>query len=386
VRHSLSTYLYTNDFASPRWEADLTPKISRGPNFYCALHGGLQTIEFDIGQNWIDSYRFAYENIGKRIVVVDNTLDVIGEGLICDPSITAEGSGVIALGPWWLCFHQAYNDTSTWVSSGTTSAQIKDMLTDDCPNVSTNQGNVDETSTDNYPWQPADNAYPGDLIPRLASMSDSSNNEWYFWLESMPLDGTNPQKPIAYFKAQDLTTLDFWASMRDLAPHGWSIRPSLRDLANDVRVLYTDSANTQHQTASATDGQSQTDYWLREVWNLPIGQSTATVAAQYRDLYKGQFKTYQQVAEFTFNAWIYDPVGARQPLWKVVKGFPCNIRINDLVPQESQFSSTNILDERRTFHTLALRYSYDTNELSITPDTEEHTYAAVIRRLQGLSR
>jgi hypothetical protein len=371
----LRTYVY--DAWAP-WQ-EITD-IARGLVVRSAVHGGLQTIEFDIADRWVDAYRWAYEHIGSKVYVHDNALTPpVAEGVIFEPAISQDGNRIIAYGPWLAyCFSQVYNDTATWTAGGQTGAQIQDMLTTECPGVSTNQSNIDEPGTANWPWQPSGNAYPGDLIPGLAALSDASDREWYFWLRSAALSGTTPQKPIPWFKAQSSITQVYQCWRKDAAPGGLDLQPSLRELANDVRVMYRDAAGSQTQTGSATDADSQSRYGLRERWDMDLGLASAGAAAQYRDLILARYKDPQQSANFTLNNWLYDRYGGRWPLWRAIADFPFKFTINDLIPDSSVLGHT--LDNKRTFITLACEYDYDSNTLTITPDTEDNRADALLAR------
>jgi len=252
------------------------------------------------------------------------------------------------------------------------------MLTNECPGVNSDQSNMDEPGTNNFPWQPTDNAYPGDLIPGLAALSDASNREWYFWLQSAPMFGTTPQNPIPWFKHAANVPGLYTCWREDMAPGGLNLTPSLRELVNDLRVMYRDAAGTQRQTASTTDADSQARYGLREKWDMDLGLASAAAAAQYRDLLLARYKDPQQSANFTLNTCLYDQWGGKWPLWRGIADFPFKFTVNDLIPDTTVLGHT--LDNKRTFITLACEYDYDRNTLTITPDTEDNRADAILAR------
>ena len=364
------------------WD-DIT-ESARGLTIRASVHGGVQIIGFEIADNYIDAYRWAYDHIGAKVYIFDNHINPpVAEGVIFEPGISQDGNRITAYGPWLAyMYSQVYNDTASWVAAGQTGAQILDMLTNECPDVSTNQDNVDEPATNNFPWQPSDNSYPGDLIEFLASLSDASNDEWYFWLQSAPMAGTTPADPIPWFKAADDVPGLYTCWREDMSPGGLNLTPSLRDLVNDARVMYRDAAGTQNQTASAADADSQARYGLRERWDYDLGSANAALAGQYRDLLLARFKDPQQAANFSLNTWAYDQYGGKWPLWRVIADFPCKFTVNDLIPDSTVLGHT--LDNKRTFITLAAEYDYDSNTLSITPDTEDNRADAMLSRHRGL--
>ena len=360
------------------WE-DITP-IVRNLVLRSVLPGGLQDIEFDIADDYVDSYRWAYDHIGASFYVFDNAVNPpVAEGVLFESGISESGNRVTIAGPWQAhCFSQVYNNTATWVAAGQTGAQIRAMLTNECPGVNTNQDNVDEPGTNNFPWQPTDNAYPGDLIPGLVALSDAANAEWYFWLQSAPMSGISPTAPIPWFKAATDVPGLYTCWREDMAPGGLNLTPSIRELVNDARVIYRDAAGTQNQTPSGTDADSQARYGLRERWDFDLGVATGAAARQYRAVLKQKYKGPQQSANFQLNTWAYDQWGGRWPLWRVIAAFPVKFTVMDLLPDTTVLGHT--LDNKRTFITLAAEYHYDTNSLTITPDTEDNRADAMLAR------
>jgi len=374
--------LSINDGYQNVWD-DLTP-IVRGPRIRAALHGGVQLIEFEIIDDYVDAYRWAYDHIGAKVFVFDNSCNPpIAEGKIFESGISEAGNRIVVYGPWLAyMFSQVYIDTASWLAAGQTGAQVEDILTTECPDINTDLSSVDEPGTTNIPWQPTDNSYPGELIPFLASLSDATNREWYFWLQSAPMVGATPQDPIPYFKPQPSITKQYICWREDMAPGGLDLTPSLRELSNDVRVMWRDFSGVQQQTASATDADSQARYGLRERWSFNLGRAATTPADQYRDLILAQRKDPLQMESFRLNGWIYDEWGGKWPLWKVIADFPVKMTVVDLIPDNVVLGHT--LDNKRTFITLAAEYDYSTNTLVVTPDTEDNRADAMLARHRGL--
>ena len=364
------------------WE-DITPFV-RNLVLRSMLPGGLQYIVFDIADDYVDSYRWAYDHIGASFYVFDNAVNPpVAEGVLFESGISEGGNHVTIAGPWQAhMFSQVYVDAATWYATGTTSEQILDMLTAECPGISSNQDNVDETSTNNYPWQPTENRYPGDYVPFLASLSDAANNDWHFWLQSAPMSGTTPADPIPWFKiATDVPGL-YTCWRKDMAPGGLNLIPSIRDLANSVRALHLTRSGVQHRNAETIDADSIARYGRRERWDFDLGPSTYAAALQYRDLLLEKYKDPQQSANFRLNTWAYDQWGGKWPLWRVIADFPVKFTVNDLLPDATVLGHT--LDNKRTFITLAAEYHYSTNSLTVTPDTEDNRADAMLSRYRGL--
>lgn len=364
------------------WE-DITD-IVRGLAIRASVQGGVQTISFEIADDYVDAYRWAYDHIGAKVYIFDNGISPpVAEGVIFEPGISQDGNRITAFGPWLAyMFSQVYNNTNDWITAGQTGAQIQDMLTNECPDISTNQDNMDEPATNNFPWQPTDNSYPGDLVPFLASLSDATYREWYFWLASAPLVGTTPAAPIPWLKAAaDIPGL-YTCWREDMAPGGLNLTPSLQGLANDVRVMFRNSIGIQLQTISAVRQDSIDRYGRRERWDYDLGSARRFSANQYRTALVNRFQDPQQMASFTLNTWAYDQWGGKWPLWRIIADFPVKFTVNDLIPDNVVLGHT--LDNKRTFITLAAEYDYDRNTLAIVPDTQDNRADAILSRHRGL--
>lgn len=359
---------------------DLSSKLE-DVTMFAQQDGGLRSLEAAVAIRPERTYEFLQNYIGRRLVILDQRLDVVAEGTIMVLYATERGMRLSCLGPYWdACFRQVYNDTSSWVESCTTSEVIKDILTDECPAVSTDQSGIDETNTDPAPWQTAENAYPGELISRLAGMSDSSSREWYFWLKSAPMLFCEPQPPIPFFKPHVVSLIDFWVDRVQCPEGGLELSPSVMELVTDARVMYRDAAGTQLLTASAVDSESEEHFWKQEVWDVTIATVPQTVAEQYRDLYLARYKDPQQSSSFRVTGWIRDSRSIRFPLWELIKKFPCTVGIRDL---DATLPKIGSVDHKTTFAVAAARYNYARNELAITPDLEEKTMENLIALWMG---
>lgn len=381
----LRTQLY-GAYAAGGYE--ITPAAG-GHRFRAALPGGLQTFDFLVGWDQLDAVRACFDHLGKYVFVTDNLTPVpVAHGIVGDFQIEDRGLRVSALGPWQAyLFREVYNDTSTWVSSGTTSAQVIDILDDSVPGISDDRSHIEETSTDHYPWQTADNLYPGDHIERLAALSDSANNRWLFWLDSGSISGGGINSPpVPWFSPSIPNHQRFSCSRRDIAVGGMRTGRSLRKLANDIQVGFVNAAHHHSQTGSASSSESQTLYGLWERWNYDLGRASLTAAQQYRDLLLDKFEEPQQYASFRIDTFLrygmnYG-VGAEMPLWFAIRYFPFYLSVTDMLPGEQVLAGLE--DAKRTFLIVAADYDYARNVLTVTPDIEDHRADAMLSRYRGM--
>jgi hypothetical protein len=166
----LQALLYDNDLASPAWVGTYSNigdiSISWG------IHGGIQSYSHNITMSPISAWSFFKNYTGYRLTLVDQYCDrPIADGLIYQPSITNTGIHVACRGFWANHFDQYYVNTVTDADS--TTDVIKDALTTNVPAVSSDQDNMDDTSTVIGFWEPADEGiFTGDLIQKLAVLSE----------------------------------------------------------------------------------------------------------------------------------------------------------------------------------------------------------------------
>jgi hypothetical protein len=375
----LQALLYDNDLASPAWVGTYSNigdiSISWG------IHGGIQSYSHNITMSPISAWSFFKNYTGYRLTLVDQYCDrPIADGLIYQPSITNTGIHVACRGFWANHFDQYYVNTVTDADS--TTDVIKDALTTNVPAVSSDQDNMDDTSTVIGFWEPADEGiFTGDLIQKLAVLSDGNNAQWNYWLLNAPFDGTTPQKPIPYFEAQvNDGTFDWQIWKKDLRKDSLVITRDISKLANDIQVLYTDSDGALQITSAATDSDSQSDYWTKEL-HSQLGDVPQTAAEQYRDLLLAKFKDALLRYQITITApKIMDDNGAKWPLWTPIKNGGGYLQMRDIFPESTLFDES--WDRLRTGQIMEMEYSSRDNSLRVTLDQSSEAADAVLARIQ----
>ena len=294
------------------------------------------------------------------------------------------GARILCRGPWLRHFDE-FDDTS-YALTDTSTALIKASLTNFVPVVSSDQSNIAETSfalAASGNWDLSEfGLYPGELIAKMAVMSNSSLNQWNYWVQSAPFDGMLPQAPIAYFEEQvDDGTVDWQITKSDLAGDGFTQERNIEELANRVIVIYRDiDGGTQTLTGWATDSDSQSTFWTKEIV-LTGGEMVPTGATQYRDLMLSKLKDPLLKRAFTISAGgIRDSVGKRWPLWYPIKMGGGYLRFNNMSPDADLFSES--IDRKRIGQIMTAEYDDAAQSLRISLDTTDDRADALLSQIQ----
>ena len=378
MQHQLLFYLYSSSYSSPVWKEEITDQVAN-VRLMWEIHGGIKTIELDLGLSWHDAWTWYSARHGQRLVVLDTMLDrPVAEGQIYGVGLAPWGARPVAMGPWQRLFDRLITDDPT--DTDTTSDVLKSWLTTYASIVNSDQSNIAETSTQVGEWIPRDGGeYLGDIVAKFAAMSDSGNRQWNFWLRSAAMSGVLPQSPVAYYQPQgDDADIDWQFWREDLAPGGVELERSIFDLANNVVVRYSDEDGEQQVAAAASDSASQSEYWQRDV-DESLGRATATPAEQYRNLYLSKFAQPILTQAFTLSApFVLDGNGHQWPLWRVLANGGGYVRVNDLEPNTSLFSVS--VDHAQTGQITTAEYDYRNNNLRLVLDTEDNRLDAILAR------
>ena len=345
------------------------------------IPGGVQAIELDYNVDPITAYNFYNKNVGDRIIIADQYFDYpVAEGWIFGVTLSPAGCSIMCRGPWFRHFDQ-FDDTA-YPLTDTSSAMIKASLTNFVPVISADQTNIEETSfalSADGTWDLSDfGLYPGDLIPKLASMSNSDHLQWNYWVRSASFDGLTPQLPIAYFEEQvDDGTFNWQIFKRDIGGSGMTQGRNIEELSNRVMVIYRDILTNEHLfTTWASDTDSQAAFWTREAV-LSGGQMVPDGADQYRDFSLAKLKDPLLQHSLTITApYIMDSGGSRWPLWYPIKNGGGYLRINDLYPDTDIFSES--WDRKRTGQMMTLEYDDSAYSLRVVLDTEDNRIDALL--------
>jgi len=378
---SLKAYLYSEDIDNPVAYGAL--HIASGIRVLFELPGGVLAIEFEIALSPIKSYKFFRDYLGYRIIIADHFCDIpVAEGWIFGIAVSKTGCRILCKGAWFRHFDE-FDDTA-YDMTNSTSTLIKASLTNFVPVISSDQSNIDETTTAGSvgTWDLSEyGLYPGDLISKLAAVSNENLNQWNYWIQSQPFNGTLPQAPIAYFEEQvNDGTYNWQINKSDLGGDGHTQERNIEELANEVLVIYRDIAGgTQALTAWATDATSQSTFWTKQIV-LTGGEMGASWATQYRDLMLSKLKDPLLKQSFTISSrGIRDDSGIRRPLWYPIKNGGGYLRFNNLDPNADIF--TESVNRNSTGQIMTAEYDDAAHTLRVSLDTTDEGADALLAQI-----
>jgi len=324
------------------------------------------------------------------------TIDTVAAGtitLITSNALTAEAAGdnVTILSSGWNGTEPTGKTASSYViqlsyNYKTTSDCVKEALTTDVPAMSSDQSNIDETSqVIGYYETPYEEGgmYPAEFIEKMASMSDSSNNQWNYWVVNDNYYNGLPQKPIAYFKAQTNDGTYDWNIKSTSVSEDEIASREMFELRNYIKVIFRNMEDDDllDITDPASDADSIAKYWQREAV-VSGGDNTTDTANSYRDLYLNDYKDPVLGLPIELrSATIDDTHGRPHPLWAPIKYNKSYFRQVSLFPEYGVTSYNR--DGIFTGQAMSMEYSYRDNTLRIVIDTESNDLASVIARLDA---
>jgi len=384
-----SVYVYTNSALGAGSINDTTFAFAGGsPGTITDSNSGFVAAGFVAGQTIAVSGTDSNDGTYTISNVIASTLT-----LSDDDELTAEPAGddVTIYSVGWNGTSPTGKTPSSYIiqlsyNYKTTSDCIKEALTTDVPSMSSNQANIDETNTVigfyETPYEEG-GMYPAEFIEKMASMSDSSNNQWNYWIASNNYYNGRPQKPIAYFKAQTNDNTYDWNIESTSVSDDEIASREMFELRNHIKVIFRnmDDEDLLDITSAASNADSIATYWQREAV-VSGGDNTTETAEYYRDLYLNDYKDPVLGLPIELrSATIDDSHGRPYPLWAPIKYNKAYFRQMSLFPEYGVTSFNR--DGIFTGQAMSMEYSYRDNSLRIVIDTESNELAAVIARLDA---
>ena len=360
--------------------------------FSTALHGGFKTCEITVPMPLEEAWLYlARENLpGRHFDHIRITEDqrIVWEGRIMDISLVVEtdaaltggglhGLEILGMGYWSSCRDRKYDPADAgntdWTASGPHEIDdiIKEMLNDECPDISTDQSNIAAQTQDVVGIDLTARAYPMDnIIDKLMPLADSVSH-FAIW------DGRVP-----YLTARSVAQVDVVVRMDAL--------PNLRltQQGKHLRNYVLPVVGTTEGTG-ASNADSQALYPRRDLSLTLSDGVSATVANNARDNALTERANPRQDSSFQVQGAVYSSSlatpgalsGALQqiPKWRVRAGDV--VRIMDLVPASA---ATPALDDLRTFFILETVYDAVADNLEVQPDRPAGPLSALLARIGQL--
>ena len=377
----LEVWLHDNNLTTPTLVDNLTERVEK-LNFSTALNGGFRLCSFNLNmpasEAWMWLSREGKRGFHFNRLTVYDGLTLVWEGRIMEIQLNVqagqESITVRVQGYWGACRDQLYTTSGNtdWSSGSGHEIDdiIKEMLTEECPDINTDQSNIAAGTRDLVGIDFAAKEYPQVRINQLTLLSDNDYGVWFFaiWDNRVP-----------YLFKRSVTAIDWhiWLdSLQDLR-----LNQSALELRNSIIPF----AGGTEKTA-VTDATSQVLYPVREAkFSLPTGVANDPAADAGTKEVTERALPRQQIG-FKISGKIYrstSNTGGRLeeiPKWHVRAGEV--LRIQDLVSGTSTVS----LDDVRTFYIMETQYDADTDVLTIQPDRRSRRLTDLIPRAVTVER
>lgn len=378
----LETRLYDANLSTPTLLEDLTERV-QGLRFSTALHGGFRQCDLFLEASLSEAWEWLHQGGRKgrhfsRLTVHEGQT-LVWEGRVVAATLRASGQargvGVTALGYWSACRDRYYaagaGGATDWTAGGPHTADdiIKEMLTQQCPDIASDQSGIEANSRDLAGIDLSAPEYPQvNIVDRLGSLSDSDGSVWHFavW---------NDRKP--YWSARSAAAVDWYVWLRDT--RDLTLQQDASQLRNAITPVVGGTAGTEQE-----DADSLAIYPRRELRiDLPDG-ANANTQADAASAAAAERSVPRQSQSFRVSGRLYLATGgqlAATPKWRVRAGDV--VRVQDLVPDTAP---TPELDGLRTFFVLGTEYDADSDVLTIQPDTFDRRLARLLPRLGSMER
>ena len=390
ARQDLRVLVYdTYDESTRVLQADLSGSWTR-LQFSSVLHGGFKdcsmTIPMRLDQLWTS---LRSEERGWHFYHLEITEDhrTVWEGRIMQTALDiARGTvqlNLLALGYWSSLRDQYYTNaspTANWKASDV----IKDMLTNKCPDINSDQGNIDANARDiqdgaNDQIDLSETLYPQQfIVDKLGPIADSDGKEYFaaVW-----------ENRLFYWKPKALTQVDWHLDLGAIA-RGRLVQDGMH-VRNTIIPVTDGTLGTE-----ASDADSQSIYPDRDLKvTVPKGLVDAGGASDdMRDAILADRKTPKQSQGFTIDGPLYSSVAAphlgasagalvERPKWWMRAGEV--VRIRDLVPASV---ASPAFDNLRTFWLREVLYNAINDAVTLQPDSPSRGLGGILPRLGNIER
>lgn len=391
--------LVYDDFNKAKLLDDLTDAVS-SLDFSTALHGGFDGCNLLVATTLDRAWLYLDRELPGRHyahLLIAEDKRTVWEGRMLDITLRATqrfvGLKIYATGYWSACRDRYYDaddaGNTDWTASGphVVSKVIKELLTASCPDINSDQSNIDANNRDIVGIDLKTREYPQDIIvDKLAPLSDDDNSVWYFavWDDRK-----------AYWKKRVVNQVDAYVWLADTA--NLELTQDGKYLRNRIIPFTRTAAGAITEGTAKNQEDSQNKYPRRDLLlHMPLSSPTAA-QNDARDTAAEELRKPRQTTAFTVNGHIYSSAAAvgptakgdmpksgalvEIPKWRLRAGDV--VRIQDLIPESI---STPVLDNLRTFYVIATRYDAVRDILEVQPDRPGIQLETMLARANLLER
>ena len=377
----LQVRIYDNNLASPTLIQDVSERVN-GLSFSTQLNGGFKTCGFQISMLMEEAWGWLSRE-GKRgyhfyRVTIHDEQTLVWEGRIIDIQLqitgNREGITVVAVGYWSACHDQFYTTTgNTDWSSGSNHFMheiVAEMLTEECPDINSDQSGLEEADVDLAGIDIAAKEYPQTRINQLVKLSSSDHATWFFAI-------WDDRKP--YLFKRSVTEIDWRVWLNSF--QNLRLGQSALDLRNSVIPV-----------KGATDGTAVDNsasillYPRREVRFVLPTDTPNTPMEDAATMFGVESGLPRQNQSFEISGKVYRATSATggrlEEIPKYLIRAGESIRIQDLVPASVSIA----LDDVRTFYIMETNYNADKDTITIQPDRRARRLSNIIAENVELNR
>lgn len=318
--------------------------------------GGFATCSFNVAMplsvavNWHSQQEIYF----YKVVITAGAL-IAWEGRIEKLEPVDGGLYVECRGFWSSCKDRGESTAS--VAGASTQAQIKDILTDVCVDINSDQSNIGSaggtaivTFTSNYAQ---------DMILQCSEAGNSTGAQWAFLIYESGIFSAD-RAATAFFQARASTTPTWYATFDNIAGGG------ALGLARDIYELANQISSSDNTTSYTSDSDSQTQYKRRDILK--------TVGTEEAKTILNRLKNMPTSSNLVLNG-VYGITGLRNPLWRVRAGDV--IRVVDLATPARQ--TVVGLDQLSNFYIQATDYDADRDMLTLSLDNKSSDIISMLQ-------
>jgi len=341
-------------------------------SYSSALHGGYHlcevTVPMRLGNAWLYLQREGQKGRHFMHLEVREGAFLRWEGRIMECGVTwgtsMQGLKLTAMGYWSSMRDQRITTVNYSSGSHTVDSIIKAMLTDKCPDISSDQANVDAVAGAVNLTLDVDKYAQDHIIQALAPLGDTSDNQYYFSVYD---------NRVPFYKARSDQDDDVEWEIPLTSIRTGAVTQGAQHLRNGA-----DAYDGTTRTAAGTDADSRTLYPSRDqVVSVPTG-TTAARALDARDRFISERQSPQQKSRFVVNGPIFRrKAHSTEPGGRSAIRAGQVVKIIDLIPGGA---ASPVLDNLRTFFVVQAKYDASRDEVAIIPDRPPSTLETLLAR------